>query len=66
MRMNHIVPFGACNDSRHDRIIINFLQQVIGVTTGKLKTSQIVDMPVTEIGVDMIAQLFYVKKFTLS
>ena len=39
-----------------DRVVIDFLVQVFGVSSGKLHTSEVVHMHVVEVGIDMVAQ----------
>ena len=57
MRMNHIARIGSGNHSGNNRIIIDFFQQVIRISTRKLYTSQIIKMHIIEICINMIPQI---------
>ena len=57
MRMNHITRIGSGNHSGNNRIIIDFFQQVIRISTRKFYTSQIIKMHIIEICINMIPQI---------
>ncbi len=48
--------FGACHDTCNDRIVVDFLVQVAGIASGKLHTSQVVDVHVVEVGIDVVTE----------
>ena len=43
----------ACND----RVVVDFVVQVARIASGKLHGTQVVDVHVVEVGIDMVAQL---------
>ena len=57
VRVDNIAWNGACNHTSHNRIIVDFLNEVIGVTTGELDAAQVVGVHIIEITVDVISQI---------
>ncbi len=54
--VDYIAVNSACNNSRHYRIIVDFLKQVIGITPRKLYAAEVIGAHVVEIGIDFVAQ----------
>ena len=47
----------ACYNTSYDRIVVDFFVQISGISSCKLHTSQVVDMHVIKVSIDVIAQL---------
>ena len=47
--------FRACHHACDDRVVIDFLMQVRGIAARKLHSTQVVDVHVVEVGIDVVA-----------
>ena len=54
--MNNIILLLTGYDSCHNGIIIDLIMKIVRITTGKLNTSQVIGLPITEISINMVAQ----------
>ena len=57
VRVYHIEIDSACNHTCHYRIVIDLLEQVVGIAARKLNAAEIVGAHVVEVGIDMVAQV---------
>ena len=57
VRMDDIELLGTGHLTGNDRVIINLLVQVAGITTSKLHSTEVVNVHIIEIGIDMITEL---------
>ena len=55
--MDDVKLLCPCHLSSYDRVVVDLLVKVSGITTGKLHGSEIVDVHIVEVGIDMVAQL---------
>ena len=54
--MDDVVIERAGNDSGDNRIVIDFLMEIGGVSTGKLHRTEVIDVHIIEIRIDVVAQ----------
>lgn len=55
--MDDVEVDGARNDSGNDGVVVNLLMKISGIASGKLHRSEIIDIHIVKVGVDMVAQL---------
>ena len=56
VRVNDIAVNGAGDDAGGDGVVVDFLEEVIGVTTGELDAPEVVGAHIVEVGVDVVAE----------
>ena len=57
VRVNDVAVHGACDDACHDGVVVDFLEEVFGVSSRELDASQVVGVHVVEVAVDVVAQV---------
>ena len=57
VRVNDIARIGASNHTGHNRIVVDFFEQVVGITTRELDATQIIGVQVIEVGINMVSQI---------
>ena len=57
MAVNDVAVHGAGNDTRNDAVVVDFFEQVLGITSREFYTSQVVGAHVVEVAVDVVAQV---------
>ena len=56
MSMNDIELFGSCHNASNYRVVVDLIVQIAGITTGKLHSTQIIDVHIIEVCVDMLTE----------
>ena len=56
VRVNDVAVNGAGDDAGSDGVVVDFLEEVIGVTTGELDAPEVVGAHIVEVGVDVVAE----------
>ena len=54
VRMDNVILLSTCDHTRYDGVVVDLLQQVVGITTGKLHATQIIHMAVAEVRINMV------------
>ena len=54
--MDDVKLFRPCDNAGYHRIVVYLIMQIGRITTGKLHASQIIDMHIIEIGIDVVAE----------
>ena len=57
VRVYHVAWNGARDHSGHNRVIVDFLDDVVWVSAGEFDASQVIETHIVEIGVDMVAKV---------
>ena len=57
VRMDNVILFRTGHHACNDRVVIDLFQQVIGITAGKFHASKIIHVTITEISINMIAEI---------
>ena len=55
--VNDVVLLLACNDTSHNRVVVDFVLQVIGIASRKLNAAQVIGQAVIKVGINIVAQL---------
>ena len=55
--MDDVEVDGARYDSGNDGVVVNLFVKISGISSGELHRSEIIDIHIVEVGVDMVAQL---------
>ena len=54
--VDYVKLLGTGDDTGAYRVVVDFLQKVIGIASGKFYTAQVVEAHIVEVGIDMVAQ----------
>ena len=55
--MDDVKLFRTCHHACDDRVVVDLLVEVGGISSSELHTTEVVDVHVVEVGIDMFAQL---------
>ena len=55
--VDNIEGFLACNHTGHNRVVVDFLEQVLGVAAREIDTAKVVGVEAAEVGIDAVAQV---------
>ena len=56
VRVNDVARHRPRYDTRHDRVVVDLLQQVVRVSSAKLQTAQVIGTAIAEVIVDMLSR----------
>ena len=54
--VNHVEFLSAGYHAGANRVIVDFFQEIVGISAGELDASEIIQAHVVEVGIDMVAQ----------